>query len=136
MARIFPRAKSSSGCEIDAVVSSISKAETGAESNAHTHFKISAPEYTPLTTQIFIAGDPHLDSDTTFAVRSAIMQLQKHEASDELKAQNQSKPFYSIPDILPWKRKGMRSQTISLNFSPHDCNTSLPNENKHHFDFC
>ncbi|ODG97942.1 hypothetical protein A4S05_11135 [Nostoc sp. KVJ20] len=39
------------------------------------------------------ADDPHLDSDTTFAVRSAIVQLQKHEAPDELKAQNQSKPF-------------------------------------------
>ncbi|QFS50992.1 hypothetical protein [Nostoc sphaeroides] len=41
------------------------------------------------------ADDPHLDSDTTFAVRSAIVQLQKHEAPDELKAQNQSKPFYT-----------------------------------------
>ena len=62
---------------------------------AHIHFKVSAPEYTSLTTQIFIAGDPHLDSDTTFAVRSAIVQLQKHEAPDELKAHNQSKPFYT-----------------------------------------
>jgi catechol 1,2-dioxygenase/hydroxyquinol 1,2-dioxygenase len=62
---------------------------------AHIHVKVSAPQYTPLTTQIFIAGDPHLDSDTTFAVRSAIVQLQKHEAPDELKAHNQSKPFYT-----------------------------------------
>jgi catechol 1,2-dioxygenase/hydroxyquinol 1,2-dioxygenase len=62
---------------------------------AHIHFKVSAPEYTSLTTQIFIAGDPHLDSDTTFAVRSAIVQLQKHEAPDELKARNQNKPFYT-----------------------------------------
>ncbi|NJR60281.1 MAG: hydroxyquinol 1,2-dioxygenase [Cyanobacteria bacterium CRU_2_1] len=62
---------------------------------AHIHFKISAPKYASLTTQIFIAGDPHLNSDTTFAVRSAIVQLQKHEALDELKAHNQSKPFYT-----------------------------------------
>ncbi|HEY9631001.1 MAG TPA: dioxygenase [Coleofasciculaceae cyanobacterium] len=62
---------------------------------AHIHFKLSAPEYTPLTTQIFIAGDPHLDSDTTFAVRSAVVQLQKHEASEELNARQQSKPFYT-----------------------------------------
>lgn len=61
----------------------------------HIHFKVSAPGYTPLTTQIFIAGDPHLDSDTTFSVRSAIVQLQKHEAPDELKARNQSKLFYT-----------------------------------------
>jgi catechol 1,2-dioxygenase/hydroxyquinol 1,2-dioxygenase len=62
---------------------------------AHIHFKVSAPKYSALTTQIFIAGDPHLDSDTTFSVRSAIVQLQKHEAPDELKAHNQSKPFYT-----------------------------------------
>lgn len=62
---------------------------------AHIHFKLNAPGYTPLTTQIYIAGDPHLDSDTTFAVRSAIVQLQKHEAPDELKEQNQSTPFYT-----------------------------------------
>ncbi|MBE9157789.1 hydroxyquinol 1,2-dioxygenase [Nodosilinea sp. LEGE 06152] len=62
---------------------------------AHIHFKLSAPEYTPLTTQIFMAGDPHLDSDTTFAVRSAVVQLQKHEAPEELKARQQSKPFYT-----------------------------------------
>jgi hydroxyquinol 1,2-dioxygenase len=62
---------------------------------AHIHFKVSAPEYTSLTTQIFIAGDPHLDSDTTFAVRSAIVELQKHEAPDELKASNHSKPYYT-----------------------------------------
>ncbi|MBD0341647.1 MAG: hydroxyquinol 1,2-dioxygenase [Microcoleus sp. Co-bin12] len=62
---------------------------------AHIHFKVSAPEYTSLTTQIFIAGDPHLDSDTTFAVRSTIVELQKHEALDELKARNQSKQFYT-----------------------------------------
>jgi catechol 1,2-dioxygenase/hydroxyquinol 1,2-dioxygenase len=61
----------------------------------HIHFKVSAPEYTSLTTQIFMAGDPHLDSDTTFAVRSAIVQLQKHEAPDELKVHNQTKPFYT-----------------------------------------
>jgi protocatechuate 3,4-dioxygenase beta subunit len=62
---------------------------------AHIHFKVSASEYTPLTTQIFMAGDPHLDSDTTFAVRSAIVQLQMHEAPEELKVRKQSKPFYT-----------------------------------------
>lgn len=62
---------------------------------AHIHFKVSAPEYTSLTTQTFIAGDPHLDSDTTFAVRSAIVQLQKHETSAELEARQQSNPFYT-----------------------------------------
>jgi protocatechuate 3,4-dioxygenase beta subunit len=62
---------------------------------AHIHFKLSAPECAPLTTQIYIEGDPHLDSDTTFAVRTAIVQLQQHQAPDQLQARNQSKPFYT-----------------------------------------
>jgi hydroxyquinol 1,2-dioxygenase len=62
---------------------------------AHIHFKLSAMGHTPLTTQIFIDGDPHLDSDTTFSVKSAIIKLQKHQALDRLSAPNQSKPFYS-----------------------------------------
>ncbi len=62
---------------------------------AHIHFKLNAPECAPLTTQIYIQGDPHLDSDTTFAVRTAIVSLQKHEAPDELQARNQSKLFYT-----------------------------------------
>lgn len=52
---------------------------------AHIHFKLSASGYVPLTTQIFIDGDQHLDSDTTFAVRSAIVELQKHLDSDRIK---------------------------------------------------
>jgi hydroxyquinol 1,2-dioxygenase len=58
---------------------------------AHIHFKVSAADYAPLTTQTFIAGDSHLDSDTTFAVRSAIVELQKHDVPDEA----QSKTFYT-----------------------------------------
>jgi hydroxyquinol 1,2-dioxygenase len=58
---------------------------------AHIHFKVSAADYAPLTTQTFIAGDPHLDSDTTFAVRSAIVELQKHDAPGEA----QSRTIYT-----------------------------------------
>jgi catechol 1,2-dioxygenase/hydroxyquinol 1,2-dioxygenase len=56
---------------------------------AHIHFKLSAPGYAPITTQIFIDGDARLDSDTTFAVRTAIATLEKHSLADKLK------PFYT-----------------------------------------
>lgn len=59
---------------------------------AHIHFKLSATGYTSLTTQIFIDGSPRLDSDTTFAVRSTIVKLQKHESADA-EAQQQSQSF-------------------------------------------
>lgn len=55
---------------------------------AHVHFKLSAIGYTPLTTQIFIDSDPYLDSDTTFAVRSAIVKLQKQESAEDAQQQN------------------------------------------------
>jgi protocatechuate 3,4-dioxygenase beta subunit len=45
---------------------------------AHIHFKVLAAGYRPLTTQIFMEGDPYLDSDTTFSVKSAILKLEKH----------------------------------------------------------
>ncbi|MBW4684081.1 MAG: hydroxyquinol 1,2-dioxygenase [Komarekiella atlantica HA4396-MV6] len=62
---------------------------------AHIHFKLSAAGYSPLITQIFIDGDSHIDSDTTFSVKSAIVKLQKHERPEELFAHNQNKPFYT-----------------------------------------
>lgn len=62
---------------------------------AHIHFKLSAPGCTPLTTQLFIAGDPHIDSDTTFSVKTAIASLQKHDAVDELMASGRHAPFYT-----------------------------------------
>jgi catechol 1,2-dioxygenase/hydroxyquinol 1,2-dioxygenase len=62
---------------------------------AHIHFKLSATGYTPLTTQVFMDTDPRLDSDTTFAVRSNIVKLQKQRIVDALKAQQQRQPFYT-----------------------------------------
>jgi hydroxyquinol 1,2-dioxygenase len=83
---------------------------------AHIHFKLSAPECAPLTTQLYIAGDPHLDSDTTFAVRSAIVQLQKHAAQDELKARNQNKPFYTTEFDFVSKPATLRTSFLQLQF--------------------
>jgi hydroxyquinol 1,2-dioxygenase len=63
---------------------------------AHIHFKISATSFTQIITQIYPDDDPYLESDTSFAVMSStIMKLQKHDASDELLTQGQSKHFYT-----------------------------------------
>jgi hydroxyquinol 1,2-dioxygenase len=57
---------------------------------AHIHFKLSATDFTSLTTQLYPDDDPYLDSDTSFAVMSStIMKLQKHDVSDG------KKPFYT-----------------------------------------
>jgi len=40
---------------------------------AHLHFTITAPGYQRLDTQVFRQGDPHLDSDAVFGVRSSLV---------------------------------------------------------------
>ncbi|MDY0747798.1 intradiol ring-cleavage dioxygenase [Paucibacter sp. R3-3] len=40
---------------------------------AHVHFLIRAPGYETLTTHVFRAGDPYLDSDTVFGVRASLL---------------------------------------------------------------
>jgi hydroxyquinol 1,2-dioxygenase len=40
---------------------------------AHVHFRIQAPGYETLTTHVFRAGDPYLDSDAVFGVRSSLI---------------------------------------------------------------
>ena len=40
---------------------------------AHVHFRIQAPGHETLTTHVFRAGDPYLDSDVVFGVRASLV---------------------------------------------------------------
>ncbi|MBB3082892.1 dioxygenase [Geodermatophilus sabuli] len=40
---------------------------------AHIHFIAQAPGHTPVTTHIFVAGSPYLDSDAVFAVKRSLV---------------------------------------------------------------
>ncbi|MGW8375128.1 dioxygenase [Streptomyces sp. ODS28] len=40
---------------------------------AHFHLRVEAPGYRPLTTHVFVADDPYLDSDAAFAVKDALI---------------------------------------------------------------
>lgn len=40
---------------------------------AHVHMIVSAPGYQAVTTHIFVAGDPYLDSDAVFAVKNSLV---------------------------------------------------------------
>lgn len=40
---------------------------------AHIHLRVEAPEHRPVTTHVFVAGDPYLDSDAAFAVKEALV---------------------------------------------------------------
>ena len=40
---------------------------------AHIHFLIGAPGYRELVTALYVAGDPHIDSDTVFGVNQSLI---------------------------------------------------------------
>ena len=40
---------------------------------AHVHLIVSAPGFAPVTTHLFVAGDPYLDTDAVFAVKQSLI---------------------------------------------------------------
>ncbi len=63
---------------------------------AHVHFKLSAPGYKDLTTELYVNGDPYLDSDAVFGVRSSlIVDFVKHESAERAARLGVSAPFYT-----------------------------------------
>jgi catechol 1,2-dioxygenase len=40
---------------------------------AHLHFIVSAPGYRPVTTHVFVADSPYLDSDAVFGVKESLI---------------------------------------------------------------
>ena len=40
---------------------------------AHIHFIVAAPAHLPVTTHVFVAGSPYLDSDAVFAVKQSLI---------------------------------------------------------------
>jgi len=64
---------------------------------AHIHFMISAPGYETLITHIFPEGDPYLDSDAVFGVKSSL--VADFDRNDSAKAASQygiTAPFYEV----------------------------------------
>ncbi len=64
---------------------------------AHVHFKISAAGFEPLTTHIFRAGDPYLDSDVVFGVRSSLIgDYVRHDSGKTPDGTKFDGPFYTL----------------------------------------
>jgi hydroxyquinol 1,2-dioxygenase len=64
---------------------------------AHIHFIVSAPGHTPVTTHIFVAGDPYLASDAVFGVkRTLIAELARREDPAEQERENMPGPFWLL----------------------------------------
>jgi catechol 1,2-dioxygenase len=63
---------------------------------AHVHFIISADGCEPLTTHLFVAGDPYLESDAVFGVKdSLIVPFVRHDDQTEAALAGVASPFYT-----------------------------------------
>jgi catechol 1,2-dioxygenase len=61
---------------------------------AHVHFRLSHPGFVTLTTQLFVSGDPWIDSDVVGAVKpSLVIDFDRHQDAAELRERGQERPF-------------------------------------------
>lgn len=64
---------------------------------AHLHFRISAPGYLAVTTAISVEGDPYLDSDAVFGVKSSLVEpFVRHDTADEARALGVAAPGHTL----------------------------------------
>jgi hydroxyquinol 1,2-dioxygenase len=64
---------------------------------AHVHFMVSAPGYENVTTHVFADGDPDLDSDAVFGVKSELIApLVAHGPGQAPDGRDMQVPFWSI----------------------------------------
>jgi catechol 1,2-dioxygenase len=61
---------------------------------AHIHFIVTAPGHRPLTTHIFVAGSPYIESDAVFAVKkSLIVEFTPADAPEQMAEYGLTSPF-------------------------------------------
>src|SRR5579885_1982140 len=64
---------------------------------AHIHLLISAEGFVPVTTHLFVKGDPYLDSDAVFGTKdSLVVDFIRHESAEEAAQYHVSIPFYTV----------------------------------------
>lgn len=62
----------------------------------HIHLKVAAPGYAEVTTHLFVAGGPYLDSDAVFGVRdSLIVEFDRHEPGVAMDGRAMRRPYWS-----------------------------------------
>ena len=64
---------------------------------AHIHLLISADGFAPVTTHLFVKGDPYLDSDAVFGTKdSLIVDFIRHDSAEEAARYHVTTPFYTV----------------------------------------
>jgi protocatechuate 3,4-dioxygenase beta subunit len=62
---------------------------------AHIHFMLSASGHVPLTTMTYVEGSKYIDSDTTFSVKTAIIDCKLNDDPRAISERGTGKPFYT-----------------------------------------
>jgi hydroxyquinol 1,2-dioxygenase len=74
---------------------------------AHIHLLISADGFAPLTTHLFVKGDPYLDSDAVFGTKdSLIVDFIRHDSEAEAAQYHVTVPFYKVEYDFALKSAG------------------------------
>ncbi len=64
---------------------------------AHLHVRLGHEGFEALTTQLYIAGDPWIDSDVVGAVKpSLVTELRKHDSPADLEAHGLKRPYFTL----------------------------------------
>jgi hydroxyquinol 1,2-dioxygenase len=63
----------------------------------HVHMIVSAPGHLPVTTHLFVAGSPYLDSDAVFGMKeSLVAEFKQHPPGPAPDGERLDTPFYTV----------------------------------------
>ncbi len=63
----------------------------------HVHMIVSAPGHLPVTTHLFVAGSPYLDSDAVFGMKeSLVAEFKRHPPGPGPAGERLDTPFYTV----------------------------------------
>jgi protocatechuate 3,4-dioxygenase beta subunit len=64
---------------------------------AHIHLLVSAAGFVPVTTHLFVQGDPYLDSDAVFGTKdSLVVEFVRHDSPEEAARYQVTAPFFTV----------------------------------------
>ncbi len=64
---------------------------------AHIHLLVSAEGFVPVTTHLFVQGDPYLESDAVFGTKdSLVVNFVRHDSQEEAERYQVTAPFYIV----------------------------------------
>jgi len=62
----------------------------------HIHMIVSAPGYRPVTTHLFVANSPYIDSDAVFGMKeSLVVDFKRHAAGRAATGEQMDRPYYT-----------------------------------------